>query len=263
MGGQASGRHLTAGDALDQLLLSTLGVPGPQRLHSDVTLAAHQSTQVLDGILLVGLHTDHAALEAECLHEDAQAADNLLAVLQHESVVSGDVGLTLGAVEEHGVHLANTRADLHMGGEAGAAHTGKASLLHDVDDLIGAQLGVIGMGNELGAPGILEVVLDHHRHTLAAAHIGTGLHRLDLTGDRSVDGGTQTGDLADLLTHLDVIAHSNDGLTGSTDMHGHSDDHLLGSSAQRRYLLVACQLLPVMGMHAAVKALLHRSTSQI
>ena len=64
-------------------------------------------------------------------------------------------------------------------------------------------------------------------------------------------------------TTAEMSAHRNDGLTGGADVHRHGDDHLLGRCAQRRYLLVACQLLPVMGVHAAVKALLHRSTSQI
>lgn len=76
-------------------------------------------------------------------------------------------------------------------------------------------------------------------------------------------GGAQAGDLADLLAHLDLIAHGYNGLTGRTDMHCHGDDDLLGSGAQGRNLLVACQLFPVIGVHAAVKALLHRSTSQI
>ena len=150
-----------------------------------------------------------------------------------------------------------------MGGEAGAAHTGDARFLDDLHDLVGGQAAVVGMGGELGAPGILEVVLDHHRQGLAAAHVGTGLHRLDLAGDRGVDGGAQTGDLADLLPHLYLVSDGHDGLAGRADMHGHGDDDLLGSRAERRDLLAACQLLPVMGMHAAVKALLHRSTSQI
>ena len=43
-------------------------------------------------------------------------------------MVGGDVGLTLRAVEDECVHLADARADLHMGGEARAAHTGNAGL---------------------------------------------------------------------------------------------------------------------------------------
>lgn len=61
-------------------------------------------------------------------------------------------------------------------------------------DLLAAQLAVVGMGGEHGAPGVLEVILDDHRHHLSAAHIGTGLHRLDHTGHRRVNGGAQAGD---------------------------------------------------------------------
>ena len=263
MGGQPAGGHLAAGDALDQLLLSALGVPGAQRLHRHVVLAAHQGLQMLDGVLLVGLHADDGALEAEGLHQDAHAADDLLALLQHQPVVGGDVRLTLRTVEDQRVHLAQAGADLHVGGEAGAAHTGDTGLLDDLHDLVGRQLGVVGMGGELRAPGVLEIVLDDHGHALAAAHVGTGLHRLDRAGHRRVDGGAQAGDLADLLAHLHLVAHRDDGLAGRADVHRHGDDDLFGSRAERHNLLVACQLLPVMGMHAAVKALLHRSTSQI
>ena len=263
MGGQPAGRHLAAGDALNELLFRALGVAGAQGLHLHVVLAAHQRLQVLDGVLLVGLHADDGVLQAEGLHQNAHAADDPLALLQHQPVVSGYVGLTLGAVQDQGIHLADAGADLHVGGEAGAAHSGDARLLDNLHDLLAAQLAVVGMGGEHGAPGVLEVILDDHRHHLSAAHVGTGLHRLDHTGHRRVNGGAQAGDLADLLAHLDLIAHGYNGLTGRTDMHCHGDDDLLGSGAQGRNLLVACQLFPVIGVHAAVKALLHRSTSQI
>ena len=60
---------------------------------------------MLDGVLLVGLHTDDGVLQAEGLHQNAHAADDPLALLQHQPVVSGYVGLTLGAVDEQGVNL--------------------------------------------------------------------------------------------------------------------------------------------------------------
>ena len=96
--------------------------------------------------LLVGLHTDDGVLQAEGLHQNAHAADDPLALLQHQPVVSGYVGLTLGAVQDQGIHLADAGADLHVGGEAGAAHSGDARLLDNLHDLLAAQLAVVGMG---------------------------------------------------------------------------------------------------------------------
>ena len=219
--------------------------------------------QVLDGVLLVGLHADGGGLEAKGLHEDAHAAQDSLSLLQHEPVVGGDVGLTLRAVEDECVHLADARADLHMGGEARAAHTGNAGLLDDFHNLVRGEAGVIGMGGELGAEGILEIVVDDHGHDLRAARVGAGLHRRDRTGHGRVDGCAKTGDLTDLLSHRHLVALGNDGLAGGADVHRHGDDHLLGRCAQGLYRLFAGCTLPVIGVHAAVKGLLHRSTSQI
>ena len=48
---------------------------------------------------LLALHADDGVLQAEGLHQNAHAADDPLALLQHQPVVSGYVGLTLGAVQ--------------------------------------------------------------------------------------------------------------------------------------------------------------------
>ena len=263
MGGQAAGGHLAAGEALDELLLSALGIPGAQGLHMHVGAGPHQGLEMLNGVGLIGLHADGGALQPEGLHQNARAADDPLPLLQHQPVVCGDVGFALGAVKDEGVHLADAGTDLHMGGEPGAAHTGNARFLDDLHDLIRRQLGVVGMGRQVGAEGILEIVLDDHGHDLVPAGIRPGLYRRHRPGHRRMDGGAQTGDLADLLSYRHVVALGHHALAGRADVHRHGDDDLLGRGTQGRHCLVACRLFPVIGVHASIKALLHRSTSQI
>ena len=101
-----------------------------------------------------------------------------------------------------------------MGGESRAAHAGDAGLLHNVDDLLGSEHIHIVPVPDCLAGGVLEVVLDHYGHHLAAASMGPGLHGHDLAGDAGVDGRAKSGDLADLLSDGDLVSHGHDGLTG-------------------------------------------------
>src|SRR5699024_652813 len=155
------------------------------------------------------------------LHENAGALDDALALLQHEPVVGGDVRLALGGVDDEGAHLPEARADLHMGGEAGAAHTGETGLADDVHDLPGGTRLIVGMGRELRAEGVLEVIFNDHRVHHAAAAVGTGLNGHDLAGDAGMDGGAQPGGSGNLLPHRDLVAHLYDWRAGRADVHGH------------------------------------------
>ena len=263
VGGQASGGHLTAGDPLDELLLSALGVPGLQGLDMDAAVGGEQALQVLHGVELVGLDADGGLLQAQGLHDEAHAAQDGLAPLQHEPVVGGDVGLALGAVDEDGVHLAHRAGELDVGGEARAAHTGDTGLLDDVDDLLGSEgIHIVTVLDGLTG-GVLEIVLDDHGHHLAAAGMGPGLHGHDLAGDAGVNGSAETGDLADLLAHLHLVPHSHDGLAGSAHVHGHGDHHLSRSFLQRDDGLALRRLLVLGGVDAAIKLMTHSITSVI
>ena len=64
-------------------------------------------------------------------------------------------------------------------------------------------------------------------------------------------------------SNCDLVSHGHNRLAGRADMHGHSDHDLLGLGTQRNHSQAVGCFLPVIGMHAAIKGLLHRSTSQI
>ena len=148
VGGQASGRHLLAGDGLAQLLLTALGVTAVQGLHHDGgLLLGDDLVHGVDAVLLVVLHADDHLVHAEHLGKIHAAADDLLGALQHGAVVAGDVGLALGAVDDDGVHLADAAGDLHVSGEGRAAHTDDAGVLDDLHHFLNRQR--VGVGGSL------------------------------------------------------------------------------------------------------------------
>ena len=218
---------------------------------------------MLHGVELVALDADGGRLEAQRLHDEAHAAQDRLSPLQHEPVVGGDVGLALRAVDENGVDLAHRAGELDVGGESRAAHAGDAGLLHNVDDLLGSEHIHIVPVPDCLAGGVLEVVLDHYGHHLAAASMGPGLHGHDLAGDAGVDGRAKSGDLADLLSDGDLVSHGHDGLTGRAHMHGHRDYHLGRSLFQRDDRLALGRLFVLGGVDAAIKLMTHSITSVI
>ena len=110
VGGQLAAGHLTAGDGLDQLLLSALGIAGVQDLHhhGSVQLRDLGLVQDVGRVLLVGLDADVHLVHAEALGQQGRALDDLLRTLQTGAVVAGDVRLALRGVDDHVVHLAQT-----------------------------------------------------------------------------------------------------------------------------------------------------------
>ena len=171
-------------------------------------------------------------------------------------MVTGDVGLALSAIDEHVLDLADAAGDLHVGGERCAAHTDDTGVLDDLNHFLHRQGIGVGRCLDLFADCVLEIIFDHHGHHVAAHGIGTGLDGLDCTGNAGMDRGAQPLEFADLLAHLDLIAHLDGRRAGSAKVHRHGDDH-----GGRR-----CQLLDglfigrgfhIMGMNAAKECLCH------
>ena len=224
----------------------------------------HGGLQLVDGliqhvgrVLLVGLHADVHVLHTEALGQQGRALDDLLRTLQTGAVVAGDVRLALCGVDDHVVHLAQTGADLDVGGEGRAALAHDAGVLDDFHQLLGSQAVRIVHGMNVRTHGVLEVVLDDHGHHGPAHGEGTGLHCLHRAGHAGMDGsGHETAGFTDLLTDGHLVAHRNDRLARRTDVHRHGNDHL-----SRR-----CQLfdglfigrgLHVVRMNAAKESLCH------
>ena len=172
-------------------------------------------------------------------------------------MVAGDVGLALGRVDDDVIHLAQTRADLHVGGEGGAALADDAGVLDDLHQLLGSQAVGILHGLDVLGDGVFKVVGDHYGHHRAAHGGGAGLHSLHRAGDGGVDGsGNEPAGLADPLADLHFVSYSDDGLTRRTDVHGHGNDHFRRRCQLFDGLLIGCGL-HVVGMNAAKESLCH------
>ena len=255
IGGQLAAGHLTAHDLLNEHLLSALGVLGFGSADADIVVRSDLFFHQSDGIGLVVLNEDHALGSADGLHHGPQAEDDVVGVLQHDTVVSGQVRLTLGAVDEDGIDgLAGLQLD--VGGEGGAAHADDALLLDDVDDLVGRQLLQRLVGHNRLMEGVLAVVLDDNAHNAwALVRMGMRLHGDDGAADAGMDRSADEARLlADELANLHGVAGLNHGVRGGTDVHGQRDD-----DGVRLREFLQSQMLGVFfvlgGMDAAVEAL--------
>ena len=90
-----------------------------------------------DGLGLVLLDGDDAHGLGEEPQNNLQALHNLPGAGAHQLIVTGDVGLALRAVGNDVVDLLRLlHRQLHMGGEARAAHAHDAGGLHLVQDFL-------------------------------------------------------------------------------------------------------------------------------
>ena len=224
-GGQTAGGDLTAGDGVDHLLFSTLGVLGGQNVHDDAGSGIDGILQGLHGIGLVVLDGDVGAVQAEDLHDDLQTADQLRSHFLTQAVVGGDEGLTLAGVDDDGVHLAEAGGQLHVGGEGCAAHADDTGLTDDGHQIVSAQSVnfFLGAGLNCRIELIQMVILNDNAHAGHAVGVGAGLHSLDRAGHGGVDGDAQTLVVADLLAHQDTVALLDQGLAGCADVLRHGD----------------------------------------
>ena len=258
-------RQLAAGDSaahdlLDEHLLSALGVLGLGSADADIVVRSDLFFHQSDGIGLVVLDEDDALRSADGLHHGAQTEDDVIGVLQHDAVVGGQVRLTLGAVDQHGIDgLAGLQLDI--GGEGSAAHAHDALLLDDVNDLVGSQLFQRLVGHDGLMKGVLAIVLDDHAHDAGSLiGMGMGFHSDNGTADAGMDRRANEANLlADELADLHAVAGLDHGIRGSADVHCQRNDHSVGLGE-----LLQGQMLGVFlvfgGMDAAVEALVALGT---
>jgi hypothetical protein len=216
---------------------------------------------MLDGVELVALHADGGLGQTQSLHEDTGPADDPLALLQHEAVVGGDIGLAFRAVEDQGVGLADGGTDFYVGGESRAAHAGNTGGLDDLYQLFGCKSFDVAAGFTIGTKGILVIVLDHDGHDLISGGGRPGLHGDNFAGNARVDRRTKTGDLADLLAYSDLVSHVHNRLAGRAQVHIHRNDDLSGSLGERDDRFPLRCLFMLGGVDAAIKFMVHSITS--
>ena len=136
-------RHLPPDDGIHQLFLSALGIFRHERHNLYASVVGGFLCEKGDGLGLVFLDANVAALHLRCLHEQLQAHDDLVCMLQHEAIVGGDVGFAFHSIDNHALGLGRRgRTEFHMRGEASASHARDACLLHAFYDFLGCELRV-------------------------------------------------------------------------------------------------------------------------
>ena len=213
---------------------------------------------MVDCVHLIVFNADVRVVQLKGLHDEPNTADDLLAVLQHQTMVCGNVRFALRTIDNNGICFAHCGTDFDVGGETRAAHTGAAGLANDVDDLLGGQRIHIFTGLAIRTKGVLEVIFDYDRKRRRAAGSRTGLHCHHSARNTGVDGGAKACGLANLLADRHRITFLHHGLTGGADVHGHRDDHLSRGVGQRLNRFLLCRFLMLGGVNAAVKHLLHK-----
>ena len=170
-------------------------------------------------------------------------------------MVGSQVGLALGAVDQHGIDgLAGLQLDI--GGEGSAAHAHDALLLDDLNDLIGGQLfqGLVGLHGLV--QGVLAVVLDDNaQDTGALVGVGMRLHGHNGAADGAMDrSADESGLLADELANLYGVTGLDHRIGGSADVHSQGNDHRVGLGELLKGQMLGVFLI-LGGMDAAVEAL--------
>ena len=252
--GQRAHRHIAAGACLDEDLLGALRVRSLQRqnadLVADVNRAVGDLSERLDGVGLVVLDADDHAVDVEEFLDGHDAGDDVPAVLEHLAVVGGDVGLTLGGVDDHGVDvLVGRDVQLDGGREARAAEAYQPRLAHGGDQL-GEALDVRRL--DVRRDALLAVALDEDRVYAVAARHDDLVDLLDLAGHRGVDGRADEGLAArDDLTDVDGIADLDQRHARRADVlgHGQGDHRRHGQLDARRVggVLVMRSVYPAVG----------------
>ena len=182
-------------------------------------------------------------------------------MLQHQTMVCGNVRFAFSTIDNNGVCFANCGADFDVGGETRAAHTGTARVTDDVNDLLGGQCICVFAGLAVRAKGVLEVIFDHDRKRRHTAGTGTGFNRHNRARNTGVDGCAETRRSTDHLTNRHRVAFLHHGLARCADVHRHRDHDLRRGIGQRLDRFLLSSFLVLGGVDAAVKHLLHSITS--
>ena len=114
--------HLTLHHCIDKLLLTTLRILLLESHHRNTLISlgcslelCNRSGHGLDSLRLVLLDTDHSRTSAENLLHDSGSDNDLLASLEHDTIVRSKIRLTLRTVKDKAVSLlARRRAKFHM-----------------------------------------------------------------------------------------------------------------------------------------------------
>ena len=154
--GQTAVGHFAAQALFNEDQLCAGAVDTGQGLDLDGAVAIGLFAQQVDALGLVVLNADDALRDAGVLQHGLDAADDIIAAVQHLLRIAGQPHFALGSVDEQGIHR-RLGLELDVGREACAAQTDQAALTHGCQEagLIGHFRGLDG-----GVNGLLAIGLD-------------------------------------------------------------------------------------------------------
>ena len=260
---QCAGWYLTTDASVNQLLLTALRVLDFQRTYLNAQHLRCQVTHMLDGIGFIRLDTDDCTADAKCFHHDTNTDEDFLAVLKHQLMVVGQIGLALHTVNnQHLGILARRRHQFNVSGETSAAQTDDAGVLDLLDDIFRFECAIVDQGFRTvdGRQPFVTLHIDKDggcRITLTVEHV-INLHHL--AANRRVNGcANEPTCLRKQCTYLHLVAYCYHRLCRRTYVLRQQDNGLLG---QRSFDdgLVGRVGLVVMRMNSAyTKCILHNN----
>ena len=142
-------------------------------------------------------------------------------------MIRGENRLALTSVQKDRVNRL-VRLELHIGREAGAAHSGDALLLYDFNDLIRCEILQLSGGFHRCVRSVLAVRPDHNRHH-ARSLVRMGM-RLDGSNGSAHTGVNAAADksilLGNFLSDVYVISDLDNRNRWLSNMHGQGNNYL-------------------------------------
>ncbi|MPM56973.1 hypothetical protein SDC9_103790 [bioreactor metagenome] len=243
-----------SGDGIDQIPLAALGIFRLHGLHGDPFQLYSQLRQALDGAGLVVLHGDDTAGVGEQVQDNPAALHQRLRPLQHDSVVSGEIGLALRAVHDKIFDFFRFGgSQLYMGGKGSAAQTHDSRVPHGGENLLPAQRGPVPRLSDAGRMLIPAVIFYDNAVGHQARHRLHRLQRKHLAGNSAQNvGGHGAGGAGDDLPGQHPVAGRHTGRGGRADVLGEGIAQKSLGGEGRNGLFLG-QLLALVGVNTAPK----------
>ena len=150
--------HLAAGQYLNELTGGTGGILGRNHPHLYL-LAIDHSLHRGDGLGLVILDGDEDQSRFEDMADDVDPFGDALGLFAHQTVITTDVGFTLGAIDDQDLDLLAASCQFDVGRETGAPQTDDACLMNAAHQIQWTPFAVVRPWKTL-APFIETVGLD-------------------------------------------------------------------------------------------------------